>query len=215
MKRFVLSFCLPLLLSAAPLEERLDLLSATDLTGWTVYVGETPGGAPSASSSSIWSLHDGVLRLDGTPNVYLRTARAFANYRLHVEWRWPNADAPSPNSGIILHVNGPDRIWPDGYEFQLKGGLAGEIVAFRQDLPGGITSPRDGFKRAKRTQPASEKPLGAWNVAEVLCRGDSLEILVNGVRQNLAESLPVSSGAIVLQSEGFPIEFRQLWIEPL
>lgn len=206
---------LPLALLAAAPEERIDLLAATDLTGWTVYIGESSNDAPTAASPAIWSLQDGVLRLDGTPNVYLRTTRPFANYRLHVEWRWPNADVPSPNSGLVLHVNGPDRIWPDGYEVQLKGGLAGEIVAFRQDLPGGVPSPRDGFKRAKRAQPASEKPLGAWNVAEVICRGDSLEVLVNGVRQNLAENLPVTSGAIALQSEGFPIEFRHLTVEPL
>lgn len=38
---------------------------------------------------------------------------------------------------------------------------------------------------------------------------------MNGVRQNFANKLPVTSGAIALQLEGFPIEFRNVWLEPL
>jgi hypothetical protein len=38
---------------------------------------------------------------------------------------------------------------------------------------------------------------------------------VNGVLQNVATGCSVSSGKICLQSEGTPIEYRNIYIEPL
>jgi hypothetical protein len=35
------------------------------------------------------------------------------------------------------------------------------------------------------------------------------------VRQNRVVSLPQGAGHIALQMEGFPIEFRNVWLEPL
>jgi len=61
----------------------------------------------------------------------------------------------------------------------------------------------------------SEQPLGEWNTYEIFARGDTIEVFVNGVRQNLVEKLPVVKGAIALQMEGFPIEFRRVWLDPL
>ena len=37
----------------------------------------------------------------------------------------------------------------------------------------------------------------------------------NGTRQNFVEKLPVSTGGIALQLEGFPIDFRNVWLEQL
>ena len=62
---------------------------------------------------------------------------------------------------------------------------------------------------------SSEKPFGEWNTYEITCRGDTLEVFVNGVRQNFLEDLPVTEGAIGLQMEGHPVEFRNVWLEPL
>ncbi|HKB57695.1 MAG TPA: family 16 glycoside hydrolase [Lacunisphaera sp.] len=45
--------------------------------------------------------------------------------------------------------------------------------------------------------------------------GDTIEVFVNGVRQNQVGKLPVSAGNIALQMEGFPIEFRNVWLEAL
>ena len=187
----------------------VELWNGRDLAGWTVFSAD-----PAADPAPVWrALAGGVLRLESKASGYLRTTATYANYRLHLEWRWP-AEAPEkPNSGVILHVNGPDRIWPDGYEFQLRAGLAGQIVAFRQELPGAPVS--NGLQRAARLAPASELPSGEWNAAEITCRGDLLEIIVNGVRQNRIERLPVASGALALQLEGAPIEFRHIRLQPL
>ena len=62
---------------------------------------------------------------------------------------------------------------------------------------------------------SSEKPLGEWNTYEIFCRADTIEAFVNGVRQNYVEKLPAAAGAIAFQLEGFPVEFRNVWLEPL
>ena len=60
--------------------------------------------------------------------------------------------------------------------------------------------------------------LGTVDVLEdayVLCRGDTIEIAVNGVHRNRIEKLSSTSGGIGLQLEGTPVEFRNIWLEPL
>ena len=95
----------------------------------------------------------------------------------------------------------------------MKTGNAGQIVGMGLDIPDApLLSNR---KRAPRLADPSEKPLGEWNTYEIYCRGATIEVFVNGTRQNRVEKLPVSTGRIALQLEGYPIEFRNLWLEPL
>ncbi|NLF58841.1 MAG: DUF1080 domain-containing protein, partial [Candidatus Hydrogenedens sp.] len=62
---------------------------------------------------------------------------------------------------------------------------------------------------------SSEKPLGEWNQYKVVCKGDTIELYINGTLQNRATGCTVTSGIIGLQSEGTPIEFRNIHIEPM
>jgi hypothetical protein len=144
---------------------------------------------------------------------YLKTDRAFSDYHLHVEWRWPK-DAPADaNSGVMLHINGPDVIWPSSFEAQLKNNNAGQVVGMGLDIPAApLLALR---KRAPRLASPSEQTLGEWNTYEIYAQGGRIEAFVNGVRQNDVIDLPVRAGHIALQFEGFPIEFRRVWLEPL
>ncbi|HEC42482.1 MAG TPA: hypothetical protein ENI20_06605 [Bacteroides sp.] len=47
------------------------------------------------------------------------------------------------------------------------------------------------------------------------CRRKNIGLLVNGVRQNKAIEATLTSGRIALQSEGGPIEFRNIHLVPL
>lgn len=214
---FAVALSLAATLAFAAAGARRPLWNGRDLSGWRVFTKDA--AAPAAVARPV----NQTLRLEARSRGYLRTTASYSNYHLHFEWRWPAlpaaaasaAPAPRRNSGVILHVNGPDRLWPAGYELQLLSGLAGELVAFAQDLPGGRPHPKDGLQRLKPLAASSEHPLGEWNTADVFCRGAALEIFVNDVRQNRVENLPVASGAIALQLEGSPVEFRHLWLEPL
>jgi hypothetical protein len=162
---------------------------------------------------SVWSASGGVLRLDTKASGYLRTEKPFSNYHLHVEWRWPKDAALNSNSGVMLHLQGADAVWPASFEAQLKAGNAGQVVGMGLDIP--AAPMLNNRKRAPRLQEPSEKPFGEWNSYEIYCRGASIEVFVNGVRQNYVDDLLVAAGAIALQMEGFPIEFRDVWLEPL
>jgi hypothetical protein len=62
---------------------------------------------------------------------------------------------------------------------------------------------------------SSEKAVGEWNTMEVVCRGNTIEVYVNGVLQNKGTNVSVSRGSICLQSEGKDIEFRNVTLNPL
>jgi len=89
-------------------------------------------------------------------------------------------------------------------------GLTSKDTAFSV-IPGGE---KRSLVRPK-FEPSSEKPAGEWNTLEITCSKDNLEILVNGVLQNKASRLSVSSGSICLQSEGGPMQFRNIYLEYL
>lgn len=193
---------------AVPLKERVVLWNGRDLTGWKLFLGDGH-----VEPSSVWSTTNRVLRLDTKASGYLKTEKSYSNCHLHVEWRWPKEAATNSNSGVLVHLNGPDAIWPACFECQLKTGNAGQVVGMGLDIPAAPLV--NNRKRAPRLADSSEKPLGEWNTYEIYCRGDTIEAFVNDVRQNHVEKLPVTAGAIALQMEGFPVEFRSIWLEPL
>jgi polygalacturonase len=186
---------------------REALWNGKDLAGWKLYLDDK-----TADASGAWSAVDGVLRLASKSKGYVRSEKAFSNYHLHVEWRWPKDAAANTNSGVLVHMTGDDAIWPSCFECQLKNGNAGQVVGMQFDIPDAPLE--NNRKRAPRIGDASEKPIGEWNSYDIYARGDFLEAFVNGVRQNRVEKLPASKGSIGLQMEGFPVEFRDIWVQP-
>jgi hypothetical protein len=192
-------------------QQKITLWNGKDFTGWKLYIPDE-----NINVSDIWSIRDGVIHCKGKPNGYMRTKNKYADYRLHLEWRWP--DEPT-NSGVLLHAYGEDTVWPKCIECQLKAGSAGDFV-----LMGGVGITIDGkdmqnterrFVVIPKKQQSSEKPAGQWNTYEIHCDKDTIRCYVNDVLQNEGTAATVSTGRICLQSEGGPIEFRNIYIEPL
>ena len=61
----------------------------------------------------------------------------------------------------------------------------------------------------------NENPIGEWNKAEVVCKGDSAVFYFNGMKVGEYRELSPSAGRIQLQSEGFGIEYRNIVLEPV
>lgn len=60
-----------------------------------------------------------------------------------------------------------------------------------------------------------ESKLGDWTKIECLCRAKTIEIRVNGVTVNKCYDASPAAGKILLQTEGFEIDFRNFEISPL
>lgn len=187
---------------------RTDLFNGKDMTGWKfVYRGTPP--SPETVWSTIWTVKDGVIHYAGDPKINVQTLAAYRDYKLHVEWRWPEGPG---NSGVFLNVSSRrDVLTPVCIEAQLMAQHAGDL---RTD-GGAKWIPNADPAVRPRQKDSSEKPPGEWNTYDILCKGDAFTVWVNGVLQNEVQGASVTSGPIALQAEGKAIEFRNIWIEPL
>jgi len=184
---------------------RVELFDGRSLSGWTFVSRNT-----NADAAAIWSVTNGVIACQGRPNGYARTLKTYRDYQLHAEWRWPEGPG---NSGVFVHVNPPDKVWPLCFEAQLLAGSAGEIR-----MNGGSTANElkpENPRSVPRQKPSSEKPAGEWNSCDIVCRSNRIAVRVNGILQNEITGTSADSGAIGLQAEGTPVEFRNLVLEPL
>jgi hypothetical protein len=191
--------------------KKVSLWNGKDFSGWKRVVSD-----PAVDVNDIWQVRDKVIYCSGKVNGYLRTVESYRDYQLHVEWRWP--DTPT-NSGVLLHASEPDQVWPPCIECQLKASNAGDFV-----LMNGTGLTVDGVDRQNSNRqfvvivkkgPTSEKPAGQWNSYDIHCAGDTVRCYVNGVLQNEGIGAMPSFGYIGLQSEGGPIEFRNIYLLPL
>jgi hypothetical protein len=192
----------------------MPLFNGKDLSGWTTFLDKKgPNQAGTMKAEDVWSVADGVLRCTGVPNGYIRTVAEHQDYVLKLEWRWPAAPG---NSGVLLRVVGEDKIWPTSLEAQLKSGNAGDVIVFAGttlETDAGRIDP--GNPRRRASIKAAEKPAGEWNEYEITLDGERLTVKVNGELLNEGKGAQVRPGTIALQSEGAPIEFRNIRLAPI
>ncbi|MBA4410245.1 MAG: DUF1080 domain-containing protein [Bacteroidota bacterium] len=211
MKAILISVFLFLFVSSFA-QKKQSLFNGKNLKGWTIYVND-----PNISPENFFYVKDGVIETPGVPVGYLRTNKEYENYQLHVEWRYPEKPI---NSGVLLHVNGPDKIWVTHYQAQLKHENAGDIVVHGVGEKAKI---RDSVYVSTETvkpvvpklHPSNEKPAGEWNSYDITCKGNTVEIKVNDLLQNIATNCTLIKGGIGLQAEGSRIQFRNLWIRKI
>jgi len=196
-------------------KEKIALFNGQDINRWVRYIADDKQGPDKQwMVDKVWSVREGVIRCEGVPNGYIRTPESYQNYKLHVEWRW--VDKPT-NSGVLLHKTGIDRVWPTVVEAQLMHENAGDfwlLSGSTIEVDGKVFGPGD-FVNVKKKHPSNEKPVGEWNTYEIVCDGGTVRLTVNGLLQNEGTKANPSSGPICLQSEGSPIEFRNVYLEPL
>jgi hypothetical protein len=194
-----------------PSTETVALFNGHDLDGLHIYVNDN-----STSPSEAWTIEDSMLRCTGIGRGYARTTSAFADYRLHLEWRWPNGPG---NSGVMLNLVGQDMLWPKSFESQLASGRAGDMFSFvdarnNEEIvsrnPNGVST-----GRLLQKEPSAENPVGEWNSYDILVEGDTITLSINGKQVNRMTGTRPSAGMIGLQAEGTAIDFRNITLTPL
>ena len=184
-------------------ERETKLFNGKDLTGWTFRL------APDSTvpATDVFGVKDGVITIAGQPFGYMITDGTFSDYKLHVEWRW--VGEPS-NSGIFLHAEPIDAVWPRCAEVNLMNGRAGDMIA----SGGSAFEELQEGRFLRSTVESAEKPAGEWNTAEIICQGNHIQAYVNGVLMNEAH-FDRTEGRIALQSEGGPLEIRNVFLTPV
>ena len=200
-------------------EGAIDLLASKNLDDWDFFLND------GVKKEDVWSFtEEGTLYCKGVPMGYLYTKQDYRDFKLTLQWRWPE-DVKPTNSGILLRINGQPQALPRSVEAQLAHGSAGDIwtshgmemegydkARFWHNTRGGRLT---GEGRLIKKLVDAERPQGRWNTYEILCQDGTLVLSINGTIVNWTKDLEDIAGKIGFQSEGGPIEYRNVTLTPL
>lgn len=191
------------------------LFNGKDLKGW-VNLNTAP---------ETWSVKDGILRCTGQPVGVLRTGQEYENFLLHVEWMHLEEGG---NSGMFLWSSGrPDEKTrlPDGVEVQMletgwvkqntRDGVAPPWAYVHGELfgVGGVTLVAENPRGARSMSRENRcLPRGFWNAYDIVAVDGVIKLSVNGKFVNGVRDVSRRRGYILLESEGAPVQFRDIRI---
>lgn len=181
----------------------ISLFNGKDLSGWTVFSKEK-----NETDQPIWSVKDGILVCKGSPYGYIHTDKEYTNFILKLKWRFSPVTRKGGNSGVLMRVTGPDKVWPKCVEAQLHSGSAGDfwcIDGYAMQADPARTKGRN----TKKTH-FNENAVGEWNEYEIIVNKGDITLIVNGDVLNQATEATVVPGKIALQSEGVEIQFKDI-----
>jgi len=180
----------------------IGFFTEADASNWVSVIKDK-----SVTPSSVFKMGNGLLQVTGISSGYLRTKKTYTDYVMNLEWRWIKRTG---NSGVLVHIQPVDSIWPVCYQVQQKADAAGDIICMNGL---GAKECTDTLKfTVIKELPSNEKVVGEWNSMKVICKNNSLKVYVNGKLQNHISELNVKEGFIGFQNEGVPLEFRNLSI---
>ena len=189
-----------LLLLATPLRaaETHNALTSDELAdGWILlFDGATDFGWKAANRAN-WNVADGVISVsEGTPGL-LATTSEFGDYQLKVDFR----AAKQTNSGIFLRTPPvPADPATDCYELNIAA----------DDNP----FPTGSFVKRQKTDGGHST--GEWQSYDVTLQGDHCTVRLDGrVVLDYTDPKPLGRGAIGLQLNSGPVEFRDIKLRPL
>jgi hypothetical protein len=168
----------------------IRLLNHGDLNGWE------PMGA-----TNQWVVQKGVLSSPRS-GVNLRTSRAFGDFKLHIEFRYPKGS----NSGVYLRGR---------HELQIEDDYGREPDSHRFSGVYGFIAPSE----------IAARPAGEWQTYDITLVGRMLTVVANGKRVISNQEIPgITGGALdsnegapgplYLQGDHGPIEFRNIVLTP-
>ncbi len=197
---------LALALALAVQDGWTDLFPAKDLKGWKRVPIKPLADKP------VWSLsEDGkTLVVDGVGAVeMLLFEKEFGDGVLHVEWRWRKHADPKAayNGGIYVRTAMDGKTW---VQAQVARAEKSPVVGDLMGMIPGDEKRQDHFQKAA----SPESPIGEWNAYDIDCKGDRIELAVNGKATAVWEKCPLLKGHVGIQAEFAVIEVRAIRFKP-
>jgi hypothetical protein len=224
------------------------LFNGTNLNGFYTFIN---GQGVNNDPQHYFKAENGMLHFMGIPNTgqttangYLATTKTYANYRLRFEYKWgtnrfaPAASAPR-DSGVLIDMQGADRIWPQSLEVNIKENATGEmwmlpnapITSISGDTTVVSTSATPKVYKAggaayHATSGRIARGAGAadrltdWNTVDVIVEGSSAIVMLNGTVVNRITNMKTPGGAaltngkIAFQASSAEVWYRNIKIKP-
>jgi hypothetical protein len=182
------------------------LFNGKDLTGWKMFLKDGK-----ADEKTI-VVKDGEIQVSGFPYGYFYTEKPYKNYVIRYSWTYPKnqPDKTTMNSGLLVHIQEPHKVWPKSVEPQGRYKDHGKLF-----FPGFSKDDKTQSTFDEKAQKKALKPSDEWNTTEATVRGDgSIEVRINGVPVSTGKT-ELTSGRIGFQSEGARIHFKDIKIKML
>jgi hypothetical protein len=121
-------------------------------------------------------------------------------------------DKPKMTAKVVAKPTGVGENKPDQFYYDPEG-MSREFTGGRINWFGRDPEWKDvkGFRGKQDV----EKPVGEWNILEVICDGDRITNKLNGVVVNVGTKASHTRGKILFQSEGAEVFFRKIDLVPL
>jgi hypothetical protein len=207
----VLAFALLTPAFAADKDGFTPIFNGKDLSGW-VNVNCAP---------ETWGVKDGVLTCTGAPIGAMRTEKQYENFIFECEWRHLKSGG---NAGVFVWAS--PISWPGvpflrAIEVQvLDHGFGnteshtthGDVFPIH-----GSTMVPFGRHKGMRSFPSEERSKASpeWNFYHVEAKDGVLRLSVNGKEVSGGENCNWRKGYLALESEGAPVEWRNLRVKEL
>jgi hypothetical protein len=183
-----------------------------------------------------WTFKDGEIHCTGRPVGVCRTKKVYTNFELVAEWRHNKS---AGNSGIFVWAPEeglkdlkPNQLPRAGIEVQiLDHGFTEQYVKRSKQKPDWFTTHGDVFPVGKSkmkpfppTSPNGSRSFprknltrgfGQWNHYYVRAINGEIRLWVNGEEVSGGDHVEPHSGYLCLESEGSPIDFRNIRIREL
>lgn len=191
--------------------EFVDLFNGRDLSGWVNVNG----------AEGTWSVKDGVIHCTGKPICALRTERQYENFVMELEWRHLKSGG---NAGIFIWASpiaAKGQPFLRAVEVQVLDHGYGNTAGYTTHgdvfpIHGSKMKPH-GRHRGMRSFPSENrsKPSPEWNSYRIECKDGVLRLHVNGKEVSGGSDCDWRKGYIGLESEGSPVEFRNIRLQEL
>ncbi|HET6201713.1 MAG TPA: DUF1080 domain-containing protein [Planctomycetota bacterium] len=209
----------PLLLAFLPQEAKDDeegfrsLFDGKDLREWQIHAVEKREGVSPGEPITVtipFGVEEGELVCRGGPKGLLYTTEKHRDFTFRFEWRYEkplgvlkDETRFEGDSGVLLFVNEPDKVWPKSLAVEGSFREAGAIRSM--GIKATVKDDAAARKKARR-------PLAEWNATEIEVKGDKVAVKLNGAVVGLASGVKAEAGHIAFQNEGHPIHWRNIRI---
>ena len=184
----------------------VDMMPHKSLKRWTRVAIPPDKALDPISQWSVDKEHRTIVCEGNHGHEWLRYDHKFANFLLHVEWRFEKRTGlEGYNSGVFVRNELTGRVWHQAQ-------VGERAYLFGQTLVHGELSP------VINTPPPVVNPLhpiGEWNTYEIRCDGPKITLWVNGSLASEFAVPEVLKGYWGLEAEGYHIEFRNIKLKKL